>query len=76
MSSRTRETVETQVDAELLSAVRKLARTEGLDLPALMDEALADLIAKRRQSHARAHVMDAYQVSHGTFGPLYKKLAE
>ncbi|MFN4089523.1 MAG: hypothetical protein ACK4QW_10845 [Alphaproteobacteria bacterium] len=41
-----------------------------------MDEALADLIEKRRQAHPRTHVMDAYQASHATFGPLYKKLAE
>lgn len=76
MASRTRETVEIQVDAELLSAVRTLARTEERDLPALRDEALADLIEKRRQVHPRTNVMDAYQASHARFGRLYKKLAE
>ena len=74
MSFPTRETVETQVDAELLSAVRTLDRTEGGDLPALMDEALADLIGKGRQAHPRTYVIDACQASHATFGPLYKKL--
>ena len=43
---------------------------------ALVDEALADLLEKRRQGRPRAHIMAAYQASHEKFGPLYKKLAE
>jgi hypothetical protein len=57
--------VETQLDAERLSAVRTLARIEGLDLPALMDEALAELMEKRRQVHPRTHVMDAMRRATG-----------
>jgi hypothetical protein len=41
-----------------------------------VNEALVDLLEKRKQSSARPHVMAAYQASHDRFGPLYKKLAE
>jgi hypothetical protein len=49
---------------------------EGRQLQALVDEALADLIEKRRHIRPRAHVMAAYHASHGPYGDLYKKLAE
>lgn len=71
-----RKRITTQVDAELLAVVRSLARSEGRQLQALVDEALADLIEKRKQAKPRAHVMAAYQASHEKFGPLYKRLAE
>jgi hypothetical protein len=56
--------------------VRSIAQSEGRQLQALIDEALADLIEKKKQSRPRAHVMAAYQASHEKFAPLYKKLAE
>jgi hypothetical protein len=71
-----REKFATQVNSEILSAVRKLAEKEGRQLQALVDEALADLIEKRRNSAPRAHVMGAYLASHEKYAPLYKKLAE
>jgi hypothetical protein len=74
--SQTREKFATQVNSEILSAVRMLAANEGRQLQALVDEALADLIEKRRKSTPRAHVMGAYLASHEKYGPLYKKLAE
>ena len=74
--SRTREKFATQVNPEILSAVRTLAEKEGRQLQALMDEALADLIEKRKNSKPRAHVMGEYLASHERYGPLYKKLAE
>jgi hypothetical protein len=76
MPARSREKFETQVNPEILSAVKAIAQSEGRELPALVDEALADLIEKRTQGLSRAHVMTAYQTSHETFAPLYKKLAE
>lgn len=66
----------TQVDVEILSVVRSLAQKEGRQLQALVDEALADLIEKRKQGRPRASVMAAYQASREKFAPLYKKLAE
>jgi hypothetical protein len=76
MSSHAREKFATQVNSEILSVVRDLARNEGRQLQALVDEALADLVEKRRQGKPRAHVMAAYQASHEKFGSLYEKLAE
>lgn len=74
--SNTREKFATQVNSEILTAVRALAQQEGRQLQALVDEALADLIEKHRNARPRPHVMAAYLGSHEKFGPLYKKLAE
>jgi hypothetical protein len=76
MAAKTREKFATQVNSEILSEVRTIAQNEGRQLQALIDEALADLVEKRRQGRPRSHVMAAYQSSHEKFGSLYKKLAE
>jgi hypothetical protein len=74
--SQTREKFATQVNSEILSAVRSLADKEGRQLQALVDEALADLIEKHKNARPRPHVMGAYLASHDKYGLLYKKLAE
>jgi hypothetical protein len=74
--SKTREKFATQVDSEILAGVRALATSEGRQLQALVDEALADLIEKHQNARPRSHVMGAYLASHEKYGPLYKKLAE
>ena len=66
----------TQVNSEILSAIRALAQMEGRQLQALVDEAFADLIEKRRNAKPRPHVMGAYLASHEKYAALYKKLAE
>jgi len=76
MTTRTREKFATQVNSDILSTVREIAQNEGRQLQALIDEALADLIEKRKQSRPRARVMAVYDASHEKFAPLYKKLAE
>ena len=76
MAADSREKFATQIDTEMLTAVRSLARDEGRQIQVLVEEALADLLEKRRQARPRAHVMAAYQASHEKFGPLYKKLAQ
>jgi predicted transcriptional regulator len=76
MAAHNREKFATQVDAEILRAVREIARSEGRQLQALVDEALSDLVEKRKAERPRGHVMAAYQASHGKFAALYKKLAE
>ena len=73
---KSREKFATQVNSEILAAVRGLAKKEGRQLQALVDEALADLIEKRKNSATRSRVMGAYLSSHEKYGPLYKKLAE
>ena len=76
MASQSRQKFATQVNSEILTNVRNLALSEGRQLQALIEEALADLIEKRKQNRPRANVMAAYQASHEKFGTLYKKLAE
>ena len=74
--SQTREKFATQVNPEILASIRAIAQKEGRQLQALVDEALADLIEKRRQIRPRPHVVAAYLGSHDKYGELYKKLAK
>ena len=71
-----REKFATQVDASILSSLRALARAEGRQIQALVDEALSDLVEKHCKGRPRPHVTAAYHAGHETFGSLYKKLAE
>lgn len=71
-----REKFATQVDPTVLADVRKLAQQEGRQLQALVEEALADLLEKRKHGRPRANVMAAYQTSHERYGALYQKLAK
>lgn len=70
-----REKFATQVDPQLLAKVRGLAQHEGRQLQALVEEALADLLEKRKQARPRAHAMAAYEGSHESYAELYQKLA-
>ena len=72
----TRKKFATQVNSEILSALRGLADKEGRQVQVLVEEALADLIEKRKRGSPRTHVMAAYLASHDKYAPLYKKLAE
>lgn len=78
MANPRREKFTTHVNSEILSSLRDLAQSEGRPLQALVDEALADLIEKRKRKRNRpsAHILAAFQASHETFGPLYQKLAK
>ncbi len=74
--SKTREKFVTQVSSEILSSIRAIAEQEGRQLQALVDEAFADLIEKRKQARPGPQVMAAYLASHDKYGELYKKLAK
>lgn len=76
MTESDREKFVTEVTSETLAAMRRLAKAEGRQIESLVDEALADLIEKRKQERPRAHVMSAYQASHEKYADLYKRLAE
>jgi len=76
MPQKTKQKFATQVDTELLDAVKGIAKEEGRQVQSLVDEALADLVEKRRLARPRAHVMATYRSSVDRFGRLYKKLAE
>ncbi len=76
LMSQLREKFATQVNSEILATIRSIAEQEGRQLQALVDEALADLIEKRKNARPRAHVMGTYLASHEQYGALYKKLAQ
>ncbi len=65
----------TQLDAELVDALRGLAQNEGRQIQSVIEEALNDLLEKRRHSQPRRHVMAQYEASVRSFGPLYERLA-
>jgi hypothetical protein len=71
-----REKFATQVEPSLLASVRSLAQQEGRQLQALIEEALTDLIEKRKNARPRASVMAAYNGSHEKYAALYQKLAQ
>jgi hypothetical protein len=66
----------TQVSSEILVELRALAHSEGRQLQALVDEALADLIEKRNSTRPRGHVLNAYNASHEKYAELYRRLAK
>ena len=74
--AQTREKFATQVDGAVLADLRGLAKQEGRQIQALVEEAITALIEQRRQGTVRPHVLGAYQKSHARYAPLYKKLAE
>ena len=71
-----REKFATQVNSEILVSVRILAQQEGRQIQSLIDEALADLIEKRKAAKPRPHVMSAHLASHEEYGELYKNLVK
>jgi hypothetical protein len=74
--SASKEKFATQVTSDILAEVRALAHGEGRQLQALVDEALTDLVEKRRNTRPRPHVMSAYSASHEKYAELYQKLAK
>ena len=76
MAEPTLEKFATQVNPETLATLRSLAKIEGRQLQALVEEALSDLIEKRKGARPRAHVMAAYEATHEKYAELYAKLAE
>ncbi len=71
-----RQKLVTRVDSRLLAQLRRLAKQEGRQIQALVDEALADLIEKRDRTKPRDHVMAAFHASHERYASLYEKLAK
>jgi hypothetical protein len=71
-----REKFATQVDTAVLAKIRDIAKNEGRQIQALVDEALVDLIEKHKKTRPRSHVMATYQASHERFSELYEKLAK
>ena len=71
-----REKFSSQADAQLLAKMRKIARSEGRQLQALLDEAMRDYVDKKQSGRARAHVRKAFSESLRDFDALYRDLAK
>ncbi len=71
-----REKFATQVDSALLESVRKLAKSEGRQIQAVVEDALRDHLVAKNGTPDREHVMTAYLKSTERFSGLYKKLAQ
>lgn len=63
MTPETREPFASDINSEILAAVRSHAKSERRQLDDLLDEAFADLIEKRKKRKSRSHVMEAYLAS-------------
>jgi hypothetical protein len=74
--STTREKFATQVDSALLDSVRKLAKSEGRQIQAVIEDALRAHLDDKNGKPGREHVIAAYLKSTESFSGLYKKLAQ
>ncbi|MCY3745080.1 MAG: hypothetical protein OXH05_02520 [Acidobacteria bacterium] len=75
MSSK-RQAITFEISVETLAQLHEIAAKEGLELPALVDEALAGLVEQRRQGLPRPRVMTAYLKGRRKYDELYRKLAQ
>jgi hypothetical protein len=64
-----------QADPDVFGALKEIAAGEGKNLQALLDEAMRDLIEKRRAGKPRRHVLEAFGESLADFDQLYRELA-
>jgi len=75
----TREKFATQIDAELVKAVRERADIEGRKIQSIVEEALRRHLAEPQPTpafRARPHVMRAFEESAAQFSGLYDRLAK
>jgi len=56
--------------------MRKIARDEGRQLHAILDEAMRDYVEKKHSGNPRPHVRKAFAESLRDFDALYKELAK
>ena len=66
----------TQLAPDVLANLKSIARDEGRQLQAILDEALREYLANRQKQHPRRHVLDALQVSMAEHDALYEVLSK
>ena len=66
----------TQADPLVLDNLRQMAKFEGRQLQALVDEALRDYVERKHNNIPRKQVVQALHASIEQFDTLYKKLAQ
>lgn len=65
-----------QAEEKLLKQVKSIAKDEGKKLYALINEALSDLVEKRKQGTPRKEVLKQFEAGLNEFDSLYEKLAK
>lgn len=72
----TKQKFASQVPAELLDEVREIAREDGRQLQAVIEDALRAYVDERRGQRPRAEVLAHLQSSVAEHRELYRRLAE
>ena len=76
MRMATRQKFATQVEAGLLAQTREIAESEGRQIQSVVEEALEDLIKKKKGLQPRPEVLAAYEASVQEYQSLYERLAK
>lgn len=76
MSNTAREKFSTQAAPEVLSALQKIAESEGRPIQEILDEALREYIERKEKGQPRRQTMDAFAQSLSEFDQLYRELAK
>ena len=76
MATITREKFPSQATPEVLAALRQIAKSQGRQFQAVLDEALRDYIDRQQKERPRRHVLTAFASSLEEFDSLYRELAK
>ena len=76
MTNTVREKFSSQAAPEVLSALRKIAESEGRPIQEILDEALREYIERKEKGQPRHQAMDAFAQSLNEFDQLYRELAK
>lgn len=76
MAAPVREKFSSQASPQVLSALRRIAESEGRQFQAVLDEALRDYIERKKKGSPRRRVVEAFAQSIDEFDSLYRELAK
>lgn len=76
MPNTAREKFSTQAAPEVLTALKKIAESEGRPIQEVLDEALREYIERKEKGQPRRPAMDAFAQSLSEFDQLYRELAK
>jgi len=76
MPNTAREKFSSQAAPEVLTALRKIAESEGRPIQEILDEALREYIERKEKGLPRRQAMDAFAQSLNEFDQLYRELAK
>lgn len=76
MANPVRESFVSQAEPEVLEKLREIAKVQGREFQAVMDDALREYVERQQEQGARGHVRDAFASSLEEFDSLYRELAK